>query len=77
VRAIEATCKAYDVALPTAALQFLLAHPAVVSIIPGATRENEVNRNIASLAVSIPAAFWADLKDRNLIDKYAPVPVGS
>lgn len=77
VRAIEVVCKAYDVALPTAALQFPLAHPAVVSIIPGAARKSEVNQNIASLAVSIPAAFWADLKDRNLIDKDAPVPVGS
>ena len=38
VRGIEAVCKAHGVTLPAAALQFPLAHPAVVSIIPGAAR---------------------------------------
>jgi D-threo-aldose 1-dehydrogenase len=77
VRGIEAACKAHDVALPAAALQFPLAHPAVVSIIPGAARASEVIANIASLEAAIPAAFWTDLKDRDLIDKDSPVPVGA
>jgi D-threo-aldose 1-dehydrogenase len=77
VRGIEAVCKAHGVPLPAAALQFPLAHPAVVSIIPGAARASEVTANIASLGLPIPAAFWSDLKDRNLLEKDAPVPVGA
>ncbi|MFP5394534.1 MAG: aldo/keto reductase, partial [Gammaproteobacteria bacterium] len=36
VAAIEAVCREFGVALPAAALQFPLAHPAVLSCIPGA-----------------------------------------
>ena len=74
VQAIEAVCKAHHVAMPAAALQFPLAHPAVVSVIPGAAYPNEVTQNIAALQVSIPAAFWADLRSNKLIDADAPVP---
>jgi D-threo-aldose 1-dehydrogenase len=76
VRRIEVVCEAHTVALPAAALQFPLAHPAVVSIIPGAARPNEVTENLASLAAPIPAAFWSDLKAQGLIDSAAPVPAG-
>ena len=74
VRGIEAVCQAHGVALPTAALQFVLAHPAVVSVIPGAAKPSEVEANVASLAASIPAGFWADLKAQGLIHPEAPVP---
>ena len=63
-----------SVRLPVAALQFVLAHPAVASVIPGAARASEVEDNVASLGVSIPAGFWSDLKSEGLIDKDAPVP---
>jgi D-threo-aldose 1-dehydrogenase len=74
VRGIEAVCRAHGVALPAAALQFPLAHPAVVSIIPGAARASEVTQNVASLQAAIPAAFWQDLKAQRLIDPEAPTP---
>ena len=77
VRRIQAVCARHDVPMPAAALQFVLAHPAVVSIIPGAARPSEVTQNIASLHVSIPSAFWSELKARGLIDKDAPVPSGA
>jgi D-threo-aldose 1-dehydrogenase len=77
VRGLEAVCRTYGVALPAAALQFVLAHPAVVSIIPGAARPSEVTQNIASLRVAIPQAFWSELKNRGLIEKDAPVPAGA
>jgi D-threo-aldose 1-dehydrogenase len=76
VRAIEAVCKAHDVALPAAALQFVLAHPLVVSVIPGATRASEVTQNAASMAARIPAGFWSDLKAQKLIDPESPLPSG-
>ena len=74
VRGIEAVCAAHKVGLPAAALQFVLAHPAVVSVIPGASRASEVTQNIASLESTIPPGFWSDLKAQNLIDTDAPVP---
>jgi D-threo-aldose 1-dehydrogenase len=77
VRGIEEVCKAHGVALPAAALQFPLAHPAVVSIIPGAMRPSDVTQNLASLQAPIPSAFWSDLKGRKLIDPDAPTPADS
>ena len=74
VRGIEAVCKAHNVALPAAALQFLLAHPAVASVIPGGAKPEEVTQNVASLAAPIPASFWSDLKAQKLIHPDAPVP---
>ena len=63
-------------ALPAAALQFVLAHPIVVSTIPGAARASEVTANVAHMNAAIPAAFWADLKAQKLIDPDSPVPAG-
>ena len=77
VRGLEEVCRAHGVPLPAAALQFVLAHPAVVSIIPGAARASEVTQNIASVGLPIPAALWSDLKSHKLIDRDAPVPAGS
>jgi D-threo-aldose 1-dehydrogenase len=74
VRGIEAVCKAHKVALPAAALQFVLAHPAVVSVIPGSARPIEVQQNVAAVQAIIPPAFWSDLKSQGLIDKDAPTP---
>ena len=74
VRGIEAVCATYGVALPAAALQFLLAHPIVASVIPGGVTPEEVTQNLASINAPIPAAFWSDLKTQGLIDPDAPVP---
>jgi D-threo-aldose 1-dehydrogenase len=77
VRGIEAVCKAYNVSLKAAALQFPLAHPAVVSIIPGAASATQVTQNVVSVQTLIPAAFWSDLKAQNLLVADAPVPNGA
>lgn len=74
VRGIEAVCRAHGVALPAAALQFVLAHPAVASVIPGAARAAEVAGNLAALRAPIAAGFWSDLKAQGMIDADAPVP---
>ncbi|OQM76530.1 aldo/keto reductase [Manganibacter manganicus] len=74
VHAIEAVCEEYNVALPAAALQFVLAHPAVVSVIPGAAKPVELTQNLASLETQIPALFWQRLREKKLIDPRAPVP---
>ena len=75
VTRIERVCAAHGVALPHAALQFALAHPAVASVVLGAVRPEEVTRNIAALQAVIPVGFWSDLKGEGLLDPAAPVPV--
>ncbi len=50
VQGIEAACKAHNVSMPVAALQFVLAHPAVVATIPGAAKPSEVQANVKALA---------------------------
>jgi D-threo-aldose 1-dehydrogenase len=74
VRRIQEVCAAYDVNLKAAALQFPLAHPAVVSVIPGGARPEEVTENIAMASAPIPKGFWASLKNEGLIDPNAPLP---
>lgn len=74
VRRIQAVCDAHRVPLLSAALQFVLAHPLVVSVIPGSQSVAEHEQNVAALDVSIPAAFWADLKAAELLHARAPVP---
>jgi D-threo-aldose 1-dehydrogenase len=75
-RQIEAVCARHAVPLPAAALQFPLAHPAVVSIIPGMRSPTEVEASVAYLAQAIPGDFWAELKHLGLIDPASPVPTG-
>lgn len=74
VRRIEAVCESHSVSLQAAALQFPMAHPASASIIPGASKPDEIIANIASLDAPIPAQFWSDLKAANLLDAEAPIP---
>ena len=74
VRRIEAVCGAHGVSLQAAALQFPLAHPAAVAIIPGAAKPEELTANIASVDAEIPPPFWDDLKSEGLIVPDAPVP---
>jgi D-threo-aldose 1-dehydrogenase len=77
VQGIERVATAHGVTLASAALQFVLAHPAVSSVIPGAARESEVVGNIEALKARIPAGFWSDLKAQGLVDPDAPVPDGA
>lgn len=73
-RRLAAVCDRHGVPMKAAALQFILAHPAVASVIPGAVKPAEVDENVAMTAVPIPAAFWAELKAEGLIAAEAPVP---
>jgi D-threo-aldose 1-dehydrogenase len=73
VAAIEKICKAHKVKLPEAALRFPLMHPAVVSVIPGATSTQQVALNIKTMKARIPKALWKDLKAAGLMDERAKV----
>lgn len=74
VERIEKVCRAHGIALADAALRFPLGHPAVSSIVLGAVRPEEVQRNLASLDVKIPNALWQALKAEQLLAHDVPVP---
>jgi D-threo-aldose 1-dehydrogenase len=73
-QALDAVCRTHGVALPAAALQFVLGNPVVVSVIPGGQTEKETKQNAAVLDQLIPPAFWQELKDRKLLHPRAPTP---
>ena len=74
VRKIEAVCARHKVPLAAAALQFLLAHPAVASHVPGTRNVAQMEQNIALVSHPIPSDFWQELKHEGLIRQDAPVP---
>lgn len=74
VRRLDAVCHAHGVRLIEAALQFVLAHPVVKTVIPGANSPAQVRANRQLLDAAIPPALWADLKRERLLREDAPVP---
>ena len=74
VARLDAVCRAHGVELRQAALQFVAAHPLVVSVIPGAASPEEVDAYVALLEATTPAGLWRDLKEQGLIHRDAPVP---
>jgi D-threo-aldose 1-dehydrogenase len=72
VARIEAVCKRHGLALIEAALRFPSLHPAVVSLIPGAQRPEEVKSNRKILDATIPPELWRDLKAEGLMREDAP-----
>jgi D-threo-aldose 1-dehydrogenase len=77
VARIEKVCTAHGVPIAAAALQFPLAHPSVISIIPGPRRPEEVAQAIDTLAADIPDTLWSDLRAEGLLDATAPTPGGT
>lgn len=74
VKKIETVCARHKVPLPAAALQFLLAHPAVASHVPGTRNVAQMNQNLDLVSHPIPSAFWHELRQAKLIREDAPIP---
>jgi D-threo-aldose 1-dehydrogenase len=74
VARIEAVCKAHGVRMIDAAFHFPLAHPAVVSVIPGGQSVGQMEQNLAIAGATIPPALWAALKAEGLMRPEAPTP---
>lgn len=72
--ALRKVCAAYGVSLPAAALHFCKAHPAVISVVPGAQSATQVNQIARWIGETFDPALWTALKDRGLISAEAPVP---
>lgn len=73
-RRIEKVCNRHAVPLAAAAVQFPLAHPAVVAVIPGGARPEEVVANVGHFEEIIPADLWSELRAEGLIAAEAPTP---
>jgi D-threo-aldose 1-dehydrogenase len=74
VGAIEEVCAAHNVPLAAAALQFPIAHPQVVSVIPGMGSPDQVAEAVRLMALPVPAGLWSNLRSAGLIRADAPVP---
>ncbi|MDQ0573860.1 aldo/keto reductase [Agromyces albus] len=65
--AIADICESHGVALPEAAVQFPLRHPAVVSIVVGSRTSAQVASNVQRYAAPIPDELWTDLTELGLV----------
>ncbi|MHC8420776.1 aldo/keto reductase [Streptomyces sp. NB004] len=74
VARIKELAERHGVSIKAAALQFSLAHPAAAAVIPGATRPSRIAEDVAALDETIPAAFWAELREAGLVSALAPLP---
>jgi len=74
-RRIGQVCERHDVPPRAAAMQFPMAHPAVVSLVAGVRSVAHLDEYPALLGHPIPADLWSELRDEGLIAADAPVPV--
>jgi len=74
VARLTALATRHGISIKAAALQFALAHPAVASVIPGASRPERLLEDQAALRQAVPAAFWQELREQGLVSALAPLP---
>ena len=75
VAAIKAIADRHGISMKAAGLQFALANPAVTAVIPGASRPARIAEDGAALRETIPSEFWHELRDRDLVNPAAPLPI--
>ena len=71
---LDAICRRHGVDLKAAALAFVLAHPAVATVIPGARTVAEVEQNVDMAGKAIPQDLWTEMRSEALIPEDAPTP---
>jgi D-threo-aldose 1-dehydrogenase len=75
VEKIKAIADRHQISIKAAAVQFSLANPAVAAVIPGASRPERIAEDKAALNTVIPAAFWEEMREQQLVASYAPLPI--
>jgi len=70
---LAAICARHGVPLRAAAVQFPLAHPAVVSVVAGVRRIEHLEEYPALMSELIPADLWEELRHEGLLAADAPV----
>ena len=76
-RRIGEVCERHGVPLRAAAVQFPLAHPAVVSLVAGVRSVTHLEEYPAFAGLEVPAALWEELRAEGLLRADAPVPASS
>jgi D-threo-aldose 1-dehydrogenase len=76
VKALETVCQDFGVALPAAALQFPLTHPAVCNVLPGPKSPEELDGILKWWDAKIPDALWVELANQGLLAAGTPMPGG-
>ena len=71
-RRLDAVCRRHGVDLKAAALQFVLGHPAVATVVPGAQSVQELEHNFTLVGEEIPGDVWSEMKAEGLIPEDAP-----
>ena len=71
---IRQVCERHGVPVRDAAIQFPLAHPAVVSLIAGVRRVDHLDEYPAAMRRRISPSLWEDLRGEGLLAEDAPVP---
>lgn len=74
VARIKAIAERHGVSMKAAGLQFSLANPAVVAVIPGASRPSRIAEDRAALNERVPSDFWQELRQQGLVHPDAPLP---
>lgn len=69
---LDQLCAAHGLRLVDAAFAFCAAHPAVLSVIPGAQAVTEATSNLSAAHAAIPPALWAAIKAEGLLPATAP-----
>ncbi|GAB1528828.1 MULTISPECIES: aldo/keto reductase [Brevibacillus] len=72
---IKAIANRHNISVKAAALQFVLANPAVAAVIPGASRPDRIAEDVAAMNEVIPAAFWQEMREQKLVAQDAPLPI--
>jgi len=75
IRSCQTICDRHEVPIRAAALQFVVAHPSVVSVLPGPASMEEMTDNIRMMQHSIPPDFWAEMVAEGVISSDCPLPV--
>lgn len=73
-QAIRAICERHAVHVRDAAIQFPLAHPAVVSVAAGVRTAAHLDDYPTAMRQAIPPAMWQELRAEGLIAASAPTP---
>ena len=73
-RRIAAICDRHGVPLAAAALQFVLAQPAITTVLIGPRSVAELEANLAAARWDIPDALWSALEQAGIIAHDSPRP---
>ncbi|WP_373297103.1 aldo/keto reductase [Streptomyces brasiliensis] len=71
---LKTVCEKHGVPLRAAALRFPFGHPAVAGVLVGTRSAAEIKDAAALLHHHVPAALWAELKERGLLPVDVPIP---